>query len=181
MDSGWEPCVKQNIPMFRFMQCFRAAEWETRGYLSLGIVPEALRGVQNIMTMKSRRKEFAMLVLQLRTGEYMTIGDDVVVQVSDISGNRCKLMIQAPKEIPVIRGELLERAGAGRPECVMEMPQRHQLGLSWNRNKSQVLIAMRRLLGQMDSRDNDVKNLRRQLDFLFPPEFASNETLYAPK
>ena len=26
-----------------------------------------------------------------------------------------------------------------------------------------------------------VENLRRQLDFLFPPEFASNETIYAPK
>ena len=122
-----------------------------------------------------------MLVLQLRTGEYMTIGDDVVVQVNDVSGDRCKLMIQAPREIPVIRGELLERAGAGRPEGVAEMPRRHQPGLAWNRNKSQALIAMRRLLGQMDSGDENVKTLRRQLDFLFPPEFASNETIYAPK
>lgn len=122
-----------------------------------------------------------MLVLQLRTGEYMTIGDDVVVQVNDVSGDRCKLMIQAPREIPVIRGELLERAGADRPEGVAEMSRRHQPGLAWNRNKSQTLIAMRRLLGQMDSGDENVKNLRRQLDFLFPPEFASNETIYAPK
>ena len=122
-----------------------------------------------------------MLILQLRTGEYMTIGDDVVIQVNDVSGDRCKLMIQAPREIPVIRGELLERTGAGRPECVMGTPRRHQPGLSWNRNKSQALTTMRRLLGQMDSGDENVKNLRRQLDFLFPPEFASNETIYAPK
>ena len=122
-----------------------------------------------------------MLVLQLRTGDYMTIGDDVVVQVNDVSGDRCKLMIQAPREVPVIRGELLERSGAGRPECVAEPPRRHQPGLSWNRNKSQTLIAMRRLLGQMDSGDENVKNLRRQLDFLFPPEFASNETIYVPR
>ncbi len=125
-----------------------------------------------------------MLVLQLRTGEYMTIGDDVVIQVNDVSGDRCKLMIKAPREIPVIRGELLERAGAGRPEGVAETSRRqHKPGpdLSWNRNKSQALIAMRRLLGQMDSGDDNVKNLRRQLDFLFPPEFASNETIYAPK
>ena len=121
-----------------------------------------------------------MLLLQLRAGEYMTIGDDVVVQVNDVSGDRCKLMIQAPREIPVIRGELLERAGAKRPECVGEPPRRHQSELSWNRNKSQALIAMRRLLGQMDSGDENVKNLRRQLNFLFPPEFASNETIYAP-
>ncbi len=124
-----------------------------------------------------------MLVLQLRTGEYMTIGDDVVIQVNDVSGDRCKLVIKAPREIPVIRGELLERSGAKRPECVMGSRRQHKPGpdLSWNRNKSQALIAMRRLLGQMDSGDDNVKNLRRQLDFLFPPEFASNETIYAPK
>lgn len=121
-----------------------------------------------------------MLVLQLKSGEYMTIGGDVVVQVSDVSADRCKLMIKAPREIPVIRGELLERAGAGRPEGVAEISRRHQSGLSWNRNKSQALIAMRRLLSQMDGGDENVKNLRRQLDFLFPPEFASNETIYAP-
>ena len=71
-----------------------------------------------------------MLLLQLRAGEYMTIGDDVLVQVNDVSGDRCKLMIQAPREIPVIRGELLERAGAKRPECVAEPPRRHQSELS---------------------------------------------------
>ena len=121
-----------------------------------------------------------MLFLQLKTGEYMTIGEDVIVQLNDVSGNRCKLMIEAPREVPVMRGELLERAGAKRPECVAEPLRRHQSELSWNRNKSQALIAMRRLLGQMDSGDENVKNLRRQLNFLFPPEFASNETIYAP-
>ena len=60
-----------------------------------------------------------MLFLQLKTGEYMTIGGDVIVQLNDVSGNRCKLMIEAPREVPVMRGELLERAGAERPECVL--------------------------------------------------------------
>ena len=124
-----------------------------------------------------------MLFLQLKTGEYMTIGDNVVVQLNDISGNRCKLMVEAPREVPVVRGELLERAGAERPECVMETARQRWSGsgISWNRNKSQALIAMRRLLCQMDGEDDRVKDLRRQLDFLFPPEFASNETIYAPK
>ena len=124
-----------------------------------------------------------MLFLQLKTGEYMTIGDNVVVQLNDISGNRCKLMVEAPREVPVVRGELLERAGAERPECVMETARQRWSGsgISWNRNKSQALIAMRRLLCQMDGEDDRVNDLRRQLDFLFPPEFASNETIYAPK
>ena len=113
----------------------------------------------------------------------MTIGGDVIVQLNDVSGNRCKLMIEAPREVPVMRGELLERAGAERPECVIETARSRWSGSgpSWNRNKTQALIAMRRLLAQMDGGDDHVKDLRRQLDFLFPPEFASNETIYAPK
>ena len=124
-----------------------------------------------------------MLLLQLKTGEYMTIGNDVIVQLNDVSGNRCKLMVEAPREVPVVRGEVLERTGGSRPECVMKTarPIRSGPGLSWHRNKSQALIAMRLLLSQMDGGDDRVKDLRRQLDFLFPPEFASNETLYAPK
>ena len=124
-----------------------------------------------------------MLFLQLKTGEYMTIGDNVIIQLNDVSGSRCKLMVEAPREVPVVRGEVLERAGAERPECVMKTAplSRSGPGLTWNRNKSQALIAMRRLLSQMDGGDDRVKDLRRQLDFLFPSEFASNETLYAPK
>ena len=122
-----------------------------------------------------------MLSLQLKTGDYMTIGEDVVVQLSDISGDRCKLMIKAPREIPIIRGELLERGGGERPECVLETPRRHKRGLTWNRNKSQALNAMRFLLNRMDSGNEDVRTLRRQLDFLFPPEFAANDTIRAPE
>ncbi len=124
-----------------------------------------------------------MLFLQLKTGEYMTIGDNIIVQMNDVSGNRCKLMIEAPREVPVVRGQVLERAGAERPECVMETSRlrRYEPGLAWNRNKTQALIAMRRLLAEMDGGDDQVKDLRRQLDFLFPPEFASNETIYAPE
>ena len=121
-----------------------------------------------------------MLSLQLREGEYLTIGENVVVQLNDVSGDRCKLVIQAPREIPVLRGELLERGGGTRPDCVFEAPQRRRPGLAWNRNKSQALNAMRRVLREMDSGDENVKTLRRQLEFLFPPEFASNETVYAP-
>lgn len=124
-----------------------------------------------------------MLFLQLKTGEYVTIGDNVIVQLNNVSGNRCKLMVEAPREIPVVRGELLERTGAERPECVIEPARRSWpgSGLSWNRNKTQALNAMRRLLAQMDGGDDHVKDLRRQLDFLFPPEFASNETIYSPQ
>ena len=121
-----------------------------------------------------------MLSLQLKTGDYMTIGGNVVVQLDRISGNRCKLMVQAPRDMAILRGEVLERIGGERPDCVFNGPRQHRQEVFWNRNKSQALIAMRRLLREMDGKDEAVKTLRRQLDFIFPPEFVSNETVYAP-
>ncbi len=124
-----------------------------------------------------------MLFLQMKSGEYLTIGENIAVQVFHGNGASIRVGVSAPREVPVVRGEVLERTGAERPECIMKTgrPVPSGPGLSWNRNKSQALIAMRRLLSQMDGGDDRVKDLRRQLDFLFPPEFASNETIYAPK
>ena len=121
-----------------------------------------------------------MLSLQLKTGDYMTIGENVVVQLDRISGDRCKLMIQAPRDTAVLRGEVWERTGGERPDCVLDGPRYHRQEVSWNRNKSRTLAAMRQLLGEMDGEDEDVKTLRRQLDFILPPELASNEAVHAP-
>ncbi|MDE7261843.1 MAG: carbon storage regulator [Oscillospiraceae bacterium] len=111
-----------------------------------------------------------MLCLNLSQGEYLTIGENVVVQMDCISGNSCKLMIQAPREIPVVRGEVLERNGGERPACVVDAPRWHKREIAWNRSKAQTLAAMRTLLSQMDGRDSDVQALRRQLNHMFPPE-----------
>ncbi len=61
-----------------------------------------------------------MLCLQLQPGEYLTIGDDVVLQYDCTSGKRCKLLVNAPREIPVVRGAVRERNGEPRPGCVVE-------------------------------------------------------------
>ena len=57
-----------------------------------------------------------MLSLQLKDGEYLTIGEDIVIQV--FTNSNVKLAIQAPREIPIVRGEVLEREGENRPDCV---------------------------------------------------------------
>lgn len=49
-----------------------------------------------------------MLVITRRTSESIVIGDDIEIIVSEISGDRVKICIDAPKEIPIIRKELLE-------------------------------------------------------------------------
>ena len=116
-----------------------------------------------------------MLCLNLTPGEYMTIGENVVVQLDRVSGDRCKLMVNAPREISILRGEVFERTGGERPACVFDGPRWHQKEILWNRSKAQALQAMRKLLSQMDGRDDDVKALRRQLNHMFPTEAKQSQ------
>ena len=178
---------------FSSLSVFRTGKRETRGRVR---TPEARKGfreirrfrgktagVHNIMPMKNRQRREdgiphrlrtkgvdEMLNLNLNQGEYLTIGRDVVIQVDRVSGDRCKLMIQAPREIPVLRGKVLERAGGERPDCVFDTPRWHRRELTWDRSKAQALSAMRRLLSQMDGEDDNVRSLRRQLNQIFPGE-----------
>ena len=57
-----------------------------------------------------------MLSLMLKEGEYLTIGEDIVVQVFPDSKSRVRLAIKAPKDVAILRGDLRERTGAKRPE-----------------------------------------------------------------
>ena len=52
-----------------------------------------------------------MLSLQLKSGEYLTIGDEIAVQIFEESGSTFRVAVKAPREIPILRGEVLERTG----------------------------------------------------------------------
>ncbi len=47
-----------------------------------------------------------MLVLSRRVGEALRIGDNVELEILEISGNQVKLGIRAPRQVPVLRSEL---------------------------------------------------------------------------
>ncbi len=47
-----------------------------------------------------------MLVLTRKSGEAIVIGDNVRITVSNISGSRVKICIDAPKECAIRRGEI---------------------------------------------------------------------------
>ena len=54
-----------------------------------------------------------MLVLSRKLGEVITIGDDISVTVLAVDGERVKLGIVAPAEVPVHREEVYQRIGNG--------------------------------------------------------------------
>lgn len=55
-----------------------------------------------------------MLVLSRKAGESLYIGGGITISVASTSGGRVKLAIDAPAEIPIKRGELLEREASAR-------------------------------------------------------------------
>ncbi|MDU7336979.1 MAG: carbon storage regulator [Clostridium sp.] len=55
-----------------------------------------------------------MLVISRKEAESILIGDQIEIRISEISGDRVKLAISAPKEIRITRKELLETASINR-------------------------------------------------------------------
>jgi carbon storage regulator len=47
-----------------------------------------------------------MLIITRRPGEKIMVGDDVVVEVIEVSGSSVRIGIAAPKSIPVYREEI---------------------------------------------------------------------------
>ncbi|NNE44953.1 MAG: carbon storage regulator CsrA, partial [Gemmatimonadetes bacterium] len=50
-----------------------------------------------------------MLVLTRKTGEWISIGDDVTVRVLSVKGDHVQLGVEAPRSIAVHRGEIREQ------------------------------------------------------------------------
>jgi carbon storage regulator len=48
-----------------------------------------------------------MLVLSRKTGEEISIGDDILIRVSTIGAGRVRIGIEAPPDVRIIRTELL--------------------------------------------------------------------------
>ncbi len=47
-----------------------------------------------------------MLIITRRPGEKIMLGDDVVIEVMEVSGNSVRIGIAAPRSVPVYREEI---------------------------------------------------------------------------
>ncbi|HMM07241.1 MAG TPA: carbon storage regulator [Clostridiales bacterium] len=66
-----------------------------------------------------------MLVITRRNDESVMIGDQIEIIVSEINSDKVKLCIKAPKEIPIMRKELLELCGLNQEAS--NVPSKHDL------------------------------------------------------
>ena len=81
-----------------------------------------------------------MLVLHRKKGESLIIDDNIKITIVDISGEKVKIAVEAPKEIPILRSELVNAAEANKEAAVSEnsisaADIRNVLGL--NKNKAE--------------------------------------------
>jgi carbon storage regulator len=51
-----------------------------------------------------------MLVLSRKETESIRVGDSIVITIVRVSGDKVRIGIEAPREVPVIRNELLTPA-----------------------------------------------------------------------
>jgi len=49
-----------------------------------------------------------MLVLSRKPGEKIHIGTEITIMVASVEGNRVRIGIEAPDQVPIVRNELRE-------------------------------------------------------------------------
>lgn len=106
-----------------------------------------------------------MLCISMKPGDYFTVGGSTVIQLDRLTGDRAHLTVNAPREVPILRGAVLERSGGTRPGCVFTPPSRPARQLP--PAKREALADLRRTLEGMDG-SPEVLLLREKLDLLFP-------------
>ena len=58
-----------------------------------------------------------MLVLSRKPGEAIRIGDDIEISVIEVRGDTVRIGINAPRNVPIFRQELLEQVQSANVEA----------------------------------------------------------------
>lgn len=75
--------------------------------------------MEKISSYKEKRGVKIVLVLNVHNGDYITIGEDIVVQVLKV-GSTFRVAIDAPKERNVVREKVLE-SYTEAPACIQRL------------------------------------------------------------
>lgn len=122
-----------------------------------------------------------MLKLTLLPDEYLTVNGDIVVQLLRVAGGRADVAVEAPREMPIVRGAVLERSGGQRPACLAPPPKkkpryyRDQV-FRWNDDRERAVRAMKRVFDRLEEQGSveEAKVLRTQLDRIIPAFWEDN-------
>ena len=49
-----------------------------------------------------------MLILTRKTGQGFTVGDDIEITITEVSGDKVRVGINAPREVKILRSELTQ-------------------------------------------------------------------------
>ncbi len=116
-----------------------------------------------------------MLRISMLPDEYLTVSDNIVVQLTRIAGGRAYLAVEAPRKIPVLRGTVFERNGGKRPECLTppsKKPAKHHRDwlYRWNDDRERAVRAMQKVLDQLSEKGaaEEAQALRAQLERIIP-------------
>lgn len=60
-----------------------------------------------------------MLVLTRRKGDFIKIGDDIMIKVTGMEGNNVRLGIETPAHVGVFRGEIYEAVKCSNLNAVL--------------------------------------------------------------
>jgi carbon storage regulator CsrA len=78
----------------------------------------------------SRKNEMPSLILTRKLNEWVDIAEgEIKVKVVRVSGGQVKLMFTADKDIPIMRGELVEKNDASRAKQAAGDANRSEAGL----------------------------------------------------
>lgn len=116
-----------------------------------------------------------MLKLSLLPEEYLTINEDIVVQLIRVAGGRASLAIHADREIPIVRGTVLEQEGKERPACLLPPSGRkaryyRDQVFRWNDDRERAVRTMKRTIQQLAEKGcgREAEVLSTQLERIIP-------------
>jgi carbon storage regulator len=62
-----------------------------------------------------------MLVISRKSGETLQVGDSVSITILSVSGDKVAIGIAAPREIPILRGELVETIASNKESSAQSL------------------------------------------------------------